>query len=70
MAGKILRHPEELHNTILEGFIKGKIPPGRPRNAFIGQIKKKAGLGNYRVLKGMVRNREKWRRIVANLPTG
>jgi hypothetical protein len=25
-----LRHPEELHSTILKGMIEGKRPPGRP----------------------------------------
>lgn len=34
------RHPEELHSTILEALIEGKITPGQSRNTFIGQIKK------------------------------
>jgi len=30
MVGHALRHPEELHNIILEGMIEGKKTAGRP----------------------------------------
>lgn len=50
MLEHTLRHPEKLHSTILEGMIEGKRPPGRPRNTFIGQTKKDAGVGSYRAL--------------------
>lgn len=43
MIGHTLRHPKKLHSTISEGTIEGNRPPGRPRNKFIGQIKKDAG---------------------------
>jgi len=63
MVEHTLRHPEELHSTILEGMIEGKRPFGRLRNTFIGQIKKDAGVGSYRALKEMAGNRvsgEEW----------
>jgi len=39
MVGHALRHPEELHNIILNGLVEGKRTTGRPHNSYIGQIK-------------------------------
>jgi len=58
MVGHTLRHPEELHSTILEGMIEEKRPPGPPRNTFIGQIKKDARVGSYWTLKEVASDRE------------
>jgi len=51
MIGHTFRHPEELHNTIIEGMIEGMRSSGQCRNTFIGQIKKVAGTGSYKTLK-------------------
>lgn len=48
---------------------EGKRPPRRPHNTFIGQIKKDAGVGNYRALIVMENDHEEWRRV-ANQPMG
>ncbi|VVC44876.1 Hypothetical protein CINCED_3A025687 [Cinara cedri] len=37
IVGHALRHPEELHNIILEGMIEGKKTAEPPRNSYIGQ---------------------------------
>lgn len=66
MMGHIVRYPDELHSTILKGMIEGKVPPGRPLNTFIGQVKKYPEIGSYRVLKELTSSRESWRRNVAN----
>jgi len=39
IVGLALRHPEELHNIILEGMIEGKKTAGNPWNSYIGQMK-------------------------------
>lgn len=69
MVDHTLRHTEEQDSKILEGMIEGKRPFGRPRNTFIRQIKKDAGIESYRALKEMASDREEWTRIVANQPT-
>lgn len=69
MVGHTLKHPEELHYTILDVTIEGKRLPEH-RNTFIRQIKEDAGDGSYRVLKEIIINCEKWRRRVINQPTG
>lgn len=47
---KMVEHTlRELHSKM--GTVKGKRPPGGHFNIFIGQIKKDAGVGNYRALK-------------------
>lgn len=43
----VFRYSEELHSTIIERMIERKGRPGRPRNSFIGQIKKDSGAKNY-----------------------
>lgn len=35
MVGDTLRHPEELHNIILESMIKGKKTVGRSQNSYV-----------------------------------
>lgn len=54
---------------MLEGMIEGKIPPGRPRNTFIGQIKKDAEVKSYRAFTEIASERQEWRRRFANQPT-
>lgn len=66
MVGYTLRHPEKVHNTIIEVMIEGKRPPGRPRNTFIGQIKKDVEAGSYKAPKKIAIGREKWRRGAVN----
>jgi len=61
MMGHVLRHDEELHHTIVEGAVEGRRPPGRPRNSYISQLKKDAGINTYAGLKRLAEDREKWR---------
>lgn len=35
MTGHVLPHGEELHDTLVKGAVKGRRPPGKPRNSFI-----------------------------------
>lgn len=51
MMGHVLRHGEELHHTIVEGAVEGRRLPGRPRNLYISQLKKNAGINIYAGLK-------------------
>lgn len=44
MVGHELKQPEELDNTIIEGMVQKERTAGRPRNFFIGQIKKDVGI--------------------------
>lgn len=44
---------------MLEGMFEGLRSPGRrPRNTFVGQVKKDTEIGSYRVLKEIASNRE------------
>ncbi|KAL4132882.1 hypothetical protein QTP88_009959 [Uroleucon formosanum] len=70
MVGHALRHPEELHNIILEGMIEGKKTAGRPRNSYIGQIKINAKVKTFKELKEKARNQLEWRIGVVNQPSG
>jgi len=43
--GHVLRHGEELHQMTIEGIIiEGRTTAGRPRNSYISQLKKGAGV--------------------------
>jgi len=69
MIGHALRHPEELHNIILEGM-EGKRTAGRPRNSYIGQIKCDARVKTFKKLKENACNRSEWRIGVVSRPPG
>lgn len=49
-------------------MIKRKRPHRQPRNSFIKQIKKDAGVGSYRELKKMANGRKEWKKEVASQP--
>lgn len=51
MVVHALRHPEELHNIILEIMIKRNKTRGRPQNSYIGQIKGDTGIKTLKKLK-------------------
>jgi len=51
MIRHALRHPEEIHNIILDGMIEGKKTAGRPRNSYIEQIKCDARVKTFKELK-------------------
>lgn len=52
-------HDEESHHAIIEGTIEGRKPLGRPRNAYISQLKKIPRDNTYAGLKRLVEDREK-----------
>jgi len=56
MVGHALRHPEELHNIILEGMIKGKKLQDVP-GTNTGQIKCDAKVKTFKELKEKASNR-------------
>jgi len=70
MVVHALRHPEELHNIILEGMIEGKKTAGRPRNSYIGQIKLDSKVKTFKELKERMSNRLEWGIRIVNQPSG
>lgn len=56
MVGQALRHPEELHNIIIEDVIGGKRTAGWPRNSYVGQIKNIARVKTFKELKEKTNN--------------
>lgn len=57
MIGHVLCHDEELHYTIIED----QKPSGRPRNSYISQLKKDAGINTHVRLKRLAEDHEKWK---------
>jgi len=47
MIGHVLRHGEELQHIIIEGITDRRKTAGRPRNLYISQLKKYAGVNIY-----------------------
>jgi len=62
--GHIMRNNERI-TTIIEGKIEGKAGRGRPRTPFMKQIIDDVGKTNYKELKVVVMDRDKWRDIKA-----
>jgi hypothetical protein len=58
MVGHALRHPEKLHNIILDGMIEGKKTAGRPRNSYKWQNKYDAKVKTFKELKEKASNRD------------
>ena len=61
--GHTLRHNGFVKN-IIEGKIEGKVPRGRPRDKYIGQIKKKVQRKRYQEVSQLALDREGWRAAV------
>ena len=64
MIGHILR-PEGLTHLIVEGIAEGKRGRGRPRMSYLDQIIQDVGASNYREMKNLAQNRQRWR-VVSN----
>ncbi|CAH4035794.1 unnamed protein product [Pieris brassicae] len=56
MIGHLVRH-DNLFKTILEGKIEDRTGRGRPRAAYIDQIKEKAEVVTYQEVKTLTQNR-------------
>ena len=65
LTGHLMRH-EGLLKTIIEGYVDGKRPRGRPRLRYMDQIMKDVGCTTYGEMKRKAERREEWR-SAANL---
>jgi hypothetical protein len=61
--GHTLRHNGFVKN-IIEGKIEGKDPRGRPRDKYMGQIKKKVRCKKYQEVSQLALDRVGWRAAV------
>lgn len=61
MVGHVLRRYEELHHSIIEHAIEGRKTSERPKNSYISQLKKDAGIVTYAGLKRLAEDCKKWR---------
>ena len=67
-AGHILRGSStQLHNLILEGFIEGTRPRGRPRKRWMDDVFIWSHTRTYAETKRSAEDKGHWRRMVANL---
>ncbi|KAJ0183311.1 hypothetical protein K1T71_001287 [Dendrolimus kikuchii] len=62
MFGHLFRHDTFLC-TLIEGKVEARREKGRPRRAFMDQIKEKVGVVSYIEVKQLAHNREDWRRL-------
>jgi hypothetical protein len=62
-VGHVMRHNDYI-SSIMEGKIEGKAPRGRPRDKFLGQVKRDTGKKNHREVKELAWDRAKWRAAV------
>jgi hypothetical protein len=62
-AGHVVRHSHYV-GSILERKIEGKAPRGRPRDMYLGQVKKDMGKKNHREVKGLAWDGKEWRAAV------
>jgi hypothetical protein len=46
---------------MMEGKTEGRVPRGRPRDKYLGQIKKGKGKTSHMEVKESARNRKEWR---------
>lgn len=60
MVEHTLRHPEELHNILLEGVIEGKKTVKHPRSSHIRQIKCDSRVKTFKKLKKKSNSRSEW----------
>ena len=65
LTGHLMRH-EGILNTIIEGYVAGKRPRGRPRLRYMDQIKEDVGCKTYEEMKRKAERHEEWR-FAANL---
>jgi hypothetical protein len=61
--GHTLRH-NRFVKSIIEGKIEGKVPRGRPRDKYMGQIKKKVQCKKYQEVSQLAVDRVGWRAAV------
>ncbi|KAI5631681.1 reverse transcriptase (RNA-dependent DNA polymerase) domain-containing protein [Phthorimaea operculella] len=59
MLGHLLRH-DDLLKTIIEGKIEGRRGRGRPRRAYMDQVKEKIGVMSYKEVKEKAQKRADW----------
>jgi hypothetical protein len=53
--------------SIMEGTIEGKAPRGRPRDKYLGQVKKDTGKKSHREVTELAWDRKEWRNSITIL---